>query len=177
MSIGLLAALNSGCATPALWHATAPRDWTPCSLDQVLFLTETNHQQDLAVLFSQAIGTGLYTKTRTVGWRVSQPPDHLAVTPAAIRLLTNGVSDVQAIPILPFDGVTSSALDQPPHIFARSVTPGTFTLYHTDFPSQSYTLPSNRQTHYTVRTCILPIAIATDATMIFMAALASGHWK
>ena len=129
------------------------------------------------MLFSQETGTGKCTKTRTVGWRVSQPPDHLAVTPAAIRLLTNAVSDVRTIPIFPFDGVASDGVEQQPKMFVRSATPGGFTFYRTDLPPQPYTLPSTRQTYYTVRTCILPMAIATDTTLLFMAAMGSGHWK
>ena len=177
LALLLLVALTSGCATPALWHATATHEWYPYTLDQVVLLTETNHQQELAVFFTQAWGSGKDTKTRAVGWRVSDSPGHLAVTSAAIRRLTNAAPAMQPLPILRTDEVATNAAGQPPRNIVRSAPPAHFTVYLSGFPPQPYTLPVTRQTYYTVRTCFLPITVTADTTLFLLAALGSGYWK
>ena len=171
----LLSALLSSCATPLLWQATKAREWGPCSLDQAWLLTNTNQQHDVAVLFSQSRAAGKKSITRTVGWQVSQVPDHLACTAAAIRRLTNAVSEVKVIPIYHPGTVPPDASSQPPGYVVATYEGYQFEFHVNGVPSGPYVLPSTRDTFNTVRVVLLPVAVATDASLITIMVLGSGH--
>ena len=111
----LLAALTSGCATSAMWSVTAPRKWKPTHLDQILYITNINHQSDVVILFSQVGFKQQYSvKTRDVGWLISRPTNELAVTAAAIRQVTNSCSNLQVVPCYALGNVPAGATTKPP---------------------------------------------------------------
>ena len=167
LALVFLLALASGCASRAMWRATAPRNWQPYAVDQIWLVANTHHQSDVVVLFSQAGYKQQHDlKTRTVGWRISQPASQLAVTPEAIRQLTNSFATLQVVPCYGAGSVPDSATNQPPGYVVCNPASNQLSLHLKNIPPGPYTLPGTTQSYTTWRIIGMPIAVATDAAVV-----------
>jgi hypothetical protein len=187
----LLTACTSGCATSALWRHTASHEWKSGRPTQVLLITDTNQQRDVAILFRQnaqdgatnelkkegrpflGFNIGPFTSpptftTRNVAWRISQPPEQLALTPKTIRQLTNSCCNVQPIPIYDAREAVPGNEISPSAAFAVwNATDRQLTVHGETLPSGPFTLPSTSQKQNTaLRVVATPAAIVADAALV-----------
>jgi len=171
----LLAVFTTGCATPVFWGVTAPRKWQPTHLDQILYVTNANHQSDVVILFSQTGFKQQYNiKTRDVGWLISRPTNGLAVTAGAIRQITNSCSSLQVVPCYDSGNVPACATTKPPGYGVYKLSVNQLTLHINGIPPGPYTLPSNTNTYTTWRIIGMPVAVATDVAILTVIAVGEG---
>ncbi len=185
----LLTAFTSGCATPALWRHTASHEWKSGRPTQILLITDTNQQRDVVVLFRQNAQEGAtneYPQTkrrflgfnlnpngfptnvsRTVGWRISQPPEQLALTPKAIRQLTNSSCNVQSVPIHEArEAVPGNAMSPSTAFAVWNAMDRQLAVHGESLPSGPVTLPCTSQKQNTaLRVVATPAAIVGDAAL------------
>ncbi len=167
----LLVALTPGCATQALWQHTAAHKWMPSLPIQVLVNTDTNHQPDVVILFCQVDSRGATNASRTVGWKVSQPPDQLALTPKAIRQLTNSCGGIQSVLVYTSDDISDYAAQLPLGFAVWNRTNAQITVHIKGKAPEPFTLPSTSQKQNTaLRVGVLPVAIVGDAVTVGLAA-------
>ena len=105
----VLALLNSGCATPALWKDTAAGRSQPQSLPDQFLSTSTTGRQDVAVVSRQSVEVGDKTKYRLAAWNLRGEPSHLAVGRGAVRPLTHARGRVQLMPVFASNSVLADA--------------------------------------------------------------------
>jgi hypothetical protein len=166
LSLVLLAALAGGCATPALWKSTARREWKPSTPDQVVLITNTNHQRAVAVFFCQVARVEGTTTSRDVGWRLGQSPKELALTPRAIGQLTNSCGEFRSVPLFLAGGVPPDASSQSPGYAVWNSTDQQLTVYLDGYPCGPYLLPTTQTDQHTaMRALGMPFALAADAAI------------
>ena len=175
----LLAALASGCVTPALWQSTARREWKPNPPDCVVLMSNPNQQREVAVVFRQFAQVGATTESRRAGWYVSQSPEQLALTSQAIGQLTNSCGERQSIPMFVADNVPPDASCQSPGYAVWDSRDDQLTIHIDGLPSGPFTLPTTHQKRQTAaRIIVLPLAIAADTAItgaVIFALGASGY--
>lgn len=162
----LLAALACGCATPALMKSTTRREWKPMPPDQVVLITDTNHQRAVAVFFRQVATVGTTSTSRNVGWRLGQSPRELALTPRAIGQLTNSCGEFRTLPMVLAESVPTDASSQSPGYAVWNSTNQQLTVYLDGYPRGPYVLPTTQTNPRTVMRLLgMPFAVAADAAL------------
>lgn len=165
--------LLGGCATPALWTATAAQDWLPQSPANQFLVTTVTGRQDVVVVFSQWTGKPGKTVERRVGWTVGTSPQELAIGIKAIRKLTNACDTVQRLPVFLKDDFPCDGFSAPPGFAVLDAGSAAFSVRLEADGPEPFVLPSS---HIPCRTatrwCLMPLAVATDAAIV--ATLATG---
>lgn len=171
----LLAALACGCATPALWKCTARREWKPVAPDQVVLITDTNHQSAVAVLFRQVAAVGKTNTFRNVGWRLGQPPAELAHTPRTIRQLTNSCGEFAPVPLFLAGAVPANTSSQAPGYAIWNSIDQQLTVCLDGYPCGPYILPTTQTDRRTaLRVLGMPFAVAADTAIILISLSVAG---
>jgi len=166
LSVVFLAVLTSGCATPALWKGTKSRAWSPSTPDQVVLITNTNHQRAVAVFFRQFATVGTTSTSRNVGWRLGEAPGDLALTSRAIGQLTNSCGECRSVPLFLAGGVPADASSQSLGYAVWDSTDQQLTLCLDGYPAGPYGLPTTLTAPRTaMRVLGMPFAVAADAVI------------
>lgn len=166
LALVLLAALASGCATPALWKSTACREWKPMTPDHVVLITNTNRQRAVAVFFRQIATVGTTSTSRNVGWLLGQSPGELALTPRAIGQLTNSYSELRSIPLFLADAVPTNASSQSSGYAVWNSPDQQLAVYLDGYPCGPYLLPTTQiEKRTAMRVLGMPFAVAADAVI------------
>ena len=109
-----------------------------------------------------------------MGWLISQPTNQLAVTPDAIRQLTNSFGTLQVVPCYGSGSVPASATTKPPGYAVCNLPSNQLSLYIKDITVGPYTLPITTQSYTTWRIIGMPIAVATDAVIVTVIVIGEG---
>jgi hypothetical protein len=166
LTVVLLAAFGYGCATPALWHGTAARQWRLSSPDQVLLFTSTNQQPDVAVVFTQFSANNGSPKSRCVVWCLGEPPTHLIIGTNAVRQFTSSLSGSRAVPLVRAGEAPPAPLATTPGHAVWSSPDEELTVHIEGVPPGPFTLPTAHERARTaLRVVGLPFAVAADAVI------------
>jgi hypothetical protein len=175
LSLLLLAALACGCASPALWKSTARRQWKPITPDQVVLITNTNHQRAVVVFFRQFVILETPNTSRNLGWRLGQSPEELALTPRTIGQLTNSCGELRSVPLFLADGVPDNASSESPGYAVWNWTDQQLSVYLDGYPRGPYLLPTTQTEQRTaLRVIVLPFAVAADAAIALVVMMSMG---
>jgi hypothetical protein len=163
----MLSLLLCGCATPALWKATGPRDWYPqFPPDQILVTTLTG-RQDVVVVYSQSTGQPDKAKERWVAWTVGASPQDLAVGIKTIREFTNACDKVQILPAFYKDDLPSDDISAPLGFAVLDPDSADFTICLEQATPGPFILPNSREPCRAARRwAIMPFAVAADAVIV-----------
>jgi len=130
----------------------------------------------VAVLFRQFAQVGATSKCRNVGWRVSQPPEQLALTPQAIGQLTNSCGgELQTIPMFLEGNVPPDTSSKSPGYAVWHSPYDQLTIHIDGLPPGPITLPTTQQPRQTAtRIIVLPLAVAADTALALGAIMVMG---
>ncbi len=171
LAFSMLALLVSGCATPALWKHTAAREWRPQPLADQFLLTTTTGRQDVVVVFRQFANVDCKIKFRVVAWNLRNASSELTVGPKALRQLTNACERVQLMPVFSQDAFPSDATCAPLGYILQDESRDQFTVQLDGVPPGPFELPVSQEgCRSGTRIALMPLAIATDAAIVFICA-------
>jgi hypothetical protein len=177
LPVVLLVLVTSGCATPALWKATAIREWKPCLPTEVLLIETAGRQPDAAVLFDQ--WNELTHEYRPVAWRLSQSPTNLSIGSKAVGQLTKSIAPTRTIPLFTVNAVPSDVSSAPPGYAVWDWSGKQLTIHLDGYTGGPRVLPtSHTARRTTLRVIATPLAVTADAAIVgavLMAIGASGY--